>query len=136
MPARKKAETPETPEQTAESQAAAKPQAPAKPEPVAPEVAAPAPATAVVPSQEPRCCICDLCALRRHAAEHPETLRASAWRLHTRICPMWKSYQEQTGTENPDLEPQDVALGLGVAVGVGAVIGLTLSALLGGRRRD
>lgn len=36
---------------------------------------------------------CETCQLRQKAEANPRTLMAWLWRLHTKICPGWKSYQ-------------------------------------------
>jgi hypothetical protein len=36
---------------------------------------------------------CESCALRKKAEERPRSFMAWLWRVHTRICPGWKTYQ-------------------------------------------
>ncbi len=37
---------------------------------------------------------CEQCKLRAHAERKPNSFLAWLWRLHTKICPGWKSYQK------------------------------------------
>lgn len=37
---------------------------------------------------------CETCTFRKKAEEKPSSFLAWIWRLHTRICPGWKSYQK------------------------------------------
>ncbi len=52
-------------------------------------------------SEAPRC---ESCAMRKRAEEKPRSFLAVLWRLHTKICPGWKSYQrwlKEQAQENP-----------------------------------
>lgn len=37
---------------------------------------------------------CEQCKLRAHAERKPKSFLGWLWRLHTKICPGWKSYQK------------------------------------------
>jgi hypothetical protein len=36
---------------------------------------------------------CEACGFRARAEEKPRSLIGIAWRLHTYVCPGWRSYQ-------------------------------------------
>lgn len=37
---------------------------------------------------------CDNCLWRKKAETNPKTFLAWLWRIHTKICPRWKAYQQ------------------------------------------
>lgn len=50
--------------------------------------------------------VCDYCPIRKHAEEHPDTLKARMWRWHTSFCPMWNTYQERIAVERHPIESE------------------------------
>jgi hypothetical protein len=58
-----------------------------------------------MPTALPSQFVCDICAVRHHAEQHPATLKASLWRLHTRVCPMHRSYRALSGAPLPEPPP-------------------------------
>ena len=52
------------------------------------------------PDDTPRC---EHCPVRKKAEAKPRSILGFLWRLHTRICPGWKSYQrwlKETASES------------------------------------
>lgn len=79
-------------------------------------------ATQEQPGGARRTYMCDQCAIRHFAEAHPDSMRATFWRLHTRVCPMWTSYAEMTDTPSPALQPQDTRLVATVLTVVGGAV--------------
>ncbi len=52
---------------------------------------------------------CEECKFRARAESKPRTFLAWLWRLHTRICPGWKSYQKHLAAQaaSADQDSQD-----------------------------
>jgi hypothetical protein len=44
---------------------------------------------------------CVDCALRKKAEEKPRSFLAILWKLHTYVCPGWKSYQRYLAQGGP-----------------------------------
>jgi hypothetical protein len=55
------------------------------------------------PTKTPRC---ESCPMRKRAEKKPRSILAFLWRLHTKICPGWISYQrwlKEQAQESPTL---------------------------------
>ena len=45
---------------------------------------------------------CEDCAWRANYIDNPRSFKGMLWKLHTYICPGWKSYQKQLAREQAE----------------------------------
>jgi len=47
---------------------------------------------------------CANCTWRKKSEENPKSFMAWLWRVHTKICPGWKSYQKWLKENQPETQ--------------------------------